>query len=774
MRKLGRRAGAWVLASGAVVAALSVVVACVPVVPGPAVVPTGIVGTTPADGGRMIPTSAPIAIAFSAPVNTASVSVSTTPAVALGSPTWILGNTAVSFTPSSPLPANTAMTLTVTGNDAAGAAISATPVQFTTAPATATLSSAHPRLMLTGATRTRLANALTAGDPKATRYKDVIDDHLFNGANLISAYEVWWGGLLGVLTNDSRYCTDSVQRIDQYVAAAEADIAANRDPDIAGDSYLHVGDELGDLALIWDWCPTFRTPSMSTRWSAFAQQTLYNVWNHNQAAWGGRSAPWTGWGSDNPRNNYFLSFVEATLLWGAAANGEHPQAAGWLATARQKIEHDLTIIHTTETPGGGSLEGTGYGSAIKRLLFLEYVWEASTGQRWADLTSSSEGWIRYLTAAIVPTNERFAPIGDQSRIVEASFTDYQREALLALAELHRATPWGRRARITADTSLPQMERPEEWVYDFLYGAADAGTAATMPLAYHAAGTGHVFVRSGTSTDATWLGFLSGPYVESHAHHDALSILLYQNDWRVDDAGLHSNSGLIQAEEAHGLVMFENGSTPIRMTNGGKADLYAFRPYSDYTYLGGSIGSLYPGESIGQDREIVFLSPGVAIVMDRIDTGARSLTRRFQLPMPVQPTVDPGNKVMHTGSGTNSLTVQRAYPDVATVSVQPYTALAGHIPGFDSDFTDGYRASTTVTASGKTQFLHVLSVGNTVTNVQYLDDPTQRGVRVTMTDGRTATAFFPVDRGTGSLEIRNASNAVLRQTQLLNGVERPLY
>lgn len=756
--------------AGAVAVVLvALAAACLPNYADPPAIATGIIGSAPATGGRMIPTSAPIVVRFSAPVDTASVVITTTPAVTLGPAQWI-GTTGVSFAPTA-LPANTAMTVNVTGTDAAGQAISAAPITFTTAPASATLPAAHPRLLLTGTTRTRLASALTGGQASATRFKGFIDDFLFNGSTYISEYDPWWGAMLGVLTSDGRYCTDSVSRIDQQVTAAEAEIAANRNPEIAADSYLYAGDMLGALALVWDWCATNRTAAMTTRWSAYAQQTLFNIWNPASAKWGARSAPWSGWGTDNPRNNYFLSFLQATLLWGAAANGEHASAAGWLSFARQKVERDLTIIHTTETAGGGSLEGTGYGTSIKRLLFLEYVWEASTGQRWADLSSSNEGWIDYLSTAVVPTGDWFAPIGDQARISDAPFTDYQREILLALAELHRGTPIGRLSRARAGTFLTQMDRPEESVFDFLYGVADPGTAAALPLTYAAPGTGHVFARSSTATNATWLGFLAGPYVESHAHHDALSLLLYKNGWAVDDGVRHSHSGLTQSEEAHALVMLQSGATPLRMTDGHSASLYALRSAPDYVHIAGSIGDLYPGHTVTQSREVVFLPPDVVVVLDRVDSGSENLTRIFQLPSPNSATISPDTKLVTLGSGPGALKVQRIFPDAATVTTQPLTALVNTIPGYDSDFTGGYRTTEKVTATGKSEFLHVLSFGTSVASATKVDDGSIRAVKITFADGHVATVSFDPAAKRGALEIKASDGTVTRQIDLAPGVER---
>jgi len=373
---------------------------------------------------------------------------------------------------------------------------------------------------------------------------------------------------------------------------------------------------------------------------------------------------------------------------------------------------------------------------------------------------------------VVPTNNFFAPIGDQARISDAPFTDYQREAMMALAELHRGTPWGRRARLNANAALPQMDRPEEWVFDFLYGVADPGTAAFQPLTYNATGTGDVFTRSSTGANATWLGFLSGPYVESHAHHDELSFLLYKGTWKIDDGGRHSHSGLIQAEEAHALVMLSNASGALRMASGEHAELYALRSATDYVHMAGSIGTLYPGHTITQEREIVFLPPDIVVVMDRVNSGSENLTRTFQLPTPDPATISPDTKTVHTGSGTNALTVQRVYPDTATVATQPFTALVNQIPGMDSDFTGGYRTTAKVTLAGRNEFLHVLSFGTSVSSVQRLDESGARGVRIVMADGRSATLFFSTTQRHGSLEIRNAANAVTRQIDLVPGVERP--
>ena len=36
------------------------------------------------------------------------------------------------------------------------------------------------------------------------------------------------------------------------------------------------------------------------RWIAYANQAVWNVWNHTAARWGSKTFPWSGWSVNNP------------------------------------------------------------------------------------------------------------------------------------------------------------------------------------------------------------------------------------------------------------------------------------------------------------------------------------------------------------------------------------------------------------------------------------------------------------------------------------------
>ena len=174
----------------------------------------------------------------------------------------------------------------------------------------------HPRIYLQR-NRDRLAAQVAANDPAWTRFKRIVDLQL-DGSD-IYAFQAWYAALVGKLTDDPRYCAAAVAQIDEFVSAEEAKIAAGERPDVAFDSYLEVGPLIGDLALTYDWCFDAASARQRTRWVTYANQAVWNVWHAEEANWGGTVFPWSGWSIDNPSNNYYYSFLRATMQIGRAS-----------------------------------------------------------------------------------------------------------------------------------------------------------------------------------------------------------------------------------------------------------------------------------------------------------------------------------------------------------------------------------------------------------------------------------------------------------------------
>ena len=375
--------------------------------------------------------------------------------------------------------------------------------------------------------------------------------------------------LLYRLEPKPKYCALAVKLVEAEVTAAEAAIADGRAPEIAGDSYLEVGPRIADVAMTLDTCGDTLTPEQRRRWSDFAEQAVWNVWNPLRAHWGLRPRPWTGWSVDNPGNNYYYSFVEATLYW-ALASG----SADWMRTLGEDKMPALQAYYA-KLPGGGSREGTGYGTAHMRLFSIYRLWRAATGEDIAGASPHARDSIAYWVHATVPTLDRFAPIGDQSRNSVPELYDYHRRLMLEARSLtDDAAAQAMADAWLAGISVQRMEHGFNTVHDLMAGGETrargkgrhgengvpgSGDTEGRALFHHAAGAGHLFARSGWDRDAMWLAVVAGPYTESHAHQDQGGFTLFGGDWLAVTANIWSRSGIVQTGLAHNVLRFERDS-----------------------------------------------------------------------------------------------------------------------------------------------------------------------------------------------------------------------
>ncbi len=399
-----------------------------------------------------------------------------------------------------------------------------------------------------------LPSALMYADrssPAYTRFKAWVDSAV--AGNIGYGFTASEAVMMYQLSPEAKYCNLAVSLVEQQVSAAESAIASGGRPEVAGDSYLEVGTMIGDVATTISTCSSFITASQRTRWSAYAEQAVWNVWNYGSAQWGGRSFPWSGWSVNNPGNNYYYSFIEATMYWALATN-----STTWKNFLRTNKLPALQA-YFAKLPGGGSSEGTGYGTSHMRLFSLYHVWRDATGEDLANTNSHANDSIAYWIHATVPTLDRFAPIGDQSRNAIPELYDYHRR--LMLEARYNSLDTTRRNQATwwlQNISVARMGSQFNYRYDLL--PAGSTPSAPTDLLYHATGTGHLFARTGWDRDAMWVAIVAGKYDESHAHQDQGSFTLFARDWLAVTANIWSHSGINQGTDVHNLVRFvRNGS-----------------------------------------------------------------------------------------------------------------------------------------------------------------------------------------------------------------------
>ncbi len=606
--------------------------------------------------------------------------------------------------------------------------------------------------MIAGPRLTELQNFAADGGTAYTRFKQTVDSAV-GGAN-VYGFSSWNAALMRHVTGTTSYCTWAVANVDAFVTSEETLISANQRATVAGDSYLEVGDFIGNLALVYDWCFAQTSTTQRTRWIAYANQAVWNVWNYTQARWGTTTYAWSGWSIDNPVNNYYYSFLRATVLLGLATYGENAQALQWLNQFRiAKIQNQLVPTFQRDLQGGGSREGTGYGTAMRSLFELYDLWEATTAERLVDLTPHARQSSLYLVHSIVPTLDRLAPIGDHARDSTAALFDYHRGYGLALAKLYRGTP---EAGVVIDlfnrSSVPQVSQTfQRWV-DFMYqpGQAPKPIGDLHPT-YYGSGTGHVFARSGWTTDATWVHFTAGPYSESHAHHDQGQLLVFKREWLGFDANVVSHSGINQTEDFHNLVRLRrNTSTLTQREGAGPSQLFGLVDDAEFVWMGGNLAPAFNAADgvTTLEREVLFVKPNVVVVFDRVATAPAS-TAEWLFSSPLAPvSSNAGATVTFTGT-QSTLVARKIHPATATLTTATW-------PSLDADTNAGHRI-TWSNASGS-PFLVVLSMDGAVTNAVAADQTGQRGVNVTLANGGGFTVRFNETSRGGSLELRPMGGA----------------
>jgi len=483
--------------------------------------------------------------------------------------------------------------------------------------------------------------------PAYSRFRNWVDSAV--SGNPGYAFAASDAALMALLDGNRKYCELAVRMVERQVADAEAAIASGGRPEISGDSYLEVGPMIADLATTLHACPADIDDAQRKRWSAYAEQAVWNVWHPSAAQWGGRPHPWSGWSTDNPGNNYYYSFLEATMYW-ALASG----SSTWMRELRERRLPPLKKYFAA-LPGGGSREGTGYGAAQMRLFGLYRLWRDSTGEDLAAASAHAHDSIAYWVHATVPTLDRFAPIGDQSRNSVPELFDYHRRLVLEARQLtDQPEALAMSSWWLGHISVPRMGQGFNSRYDLLPAGKDGAPPAQ--LSYFAEGTGHLFARSGWDKDAMWLSFTAGPYDESHAHQEQGSFTLFARDWLAVPENIWSHSGIQQGTEVHNVVRFERSDRDAPQCAAPRGDAVVHqcespqsRPKLEVaTHADGSLTAL-------ADLTPVYRgNPALGSWQRQIDFGGRKLTVRdrfrlapgtraiFQVNVPVQPRIE-GNE-----------------------------------------------------------------------------------------------------------------------------------
>ncbi|MBL0211757.1 MAG: heparinase II/III family protein [Holophagaceae bacterium] len=475
---------------------------------------------------------------------------------------------------------------------------------------------------------------------------------------------------------------------------------------LRADSYYYFQSMVRPVAMTLNYCQPALSAAQIQTLKNYLHASCDELWYHNQGS---------GWGLDDPANNYHLSFLAGTAFAGTAlkASGD-ARGQAWLDLVNDKLTRPNGVFaYLDRIPGGDWEEGANYGEGSKAHLSICLSVLAGSGTNHFGRAFFA-GSVRYAVYATQPGWNFLYPGGDLARESSMGVSPYTRAYLqptvfwLADGPDRRLGQWYLTHAVPTylDSSRSFGYRTGLWL-DVAFRLDLAETSPdSEPLSYHAVGTEWLNARSGWDAGATSLSISGAPRIlQSHQHQDTGHFVMWKQDWLAADASTYSHSGLLWEPQGQnllkvpGVVMhFDESPTPgLRR----KADKGAFfYAQVDATNLYKRLDSNNQYETLLNEhtREFIYLRPDTLVVFDRVDAKPAGVGYQWLMHFPEAPTAS-GSRYLLTRNGAG-IALQTLVGGSAAV-----------VP--DTDLEAGTTSSrVAVNATGAaSRFLHMVQVAS---------------------------------------------------------------
>lgn len=511
---------------------------------------------------------------------------------------------------------------------------------------------------------------------EATRFFNFVDTEVSNPGSQFG----FWGfnaALAYKLTGNEDYKTLALTMLsDQILNAITAVTEDDEEPPIAFNQYLYIYYYMRDVVYILEWCGQDITTEDREIIEDYAEQSIWNLWNHSSAEWFGESFPWAGWSVNNPGNNYYHSFISATAFWALYKNSET-----WLDFLRDTKFPELVSYMNTNLIEGGSREGTNYGTSHDKLFELYAVWELITGE---DIHTQMPMCVNsplYWMHCTSPDGSYLAPLGDQSRVIDAQNYDYTRAVVSEAIYLYPSHYNSSIGRWYLQNHWPQMTSGFNFYQDLL----DISGVVNTPIetSYAASGAGHFFVRSDWTEGGAWLTMMCGPRTESHQFEDNGAFHLWgKGKWLLTTQNSKTHSGIEQSTQWHNMLRFVQMPTSgIIEQSFDHSGIMTFADNGSVVTASMKLDDMYVSQPIKWTRDITYTRPSGLNIVDSYST-PHNIFPNFQINFSGLPQVS-GNLITD-----NNIFVTVNHPASPSIVVQ-------HWRGISSDFdvsNPGYRVN----------------------------------------------------------------------------------
>lgn len=431
--------------------------------------------------------------------------------------------------------------------------------------------------------------------------------------------------------------------------------------DVRDDSYLYFGDYMRGAAFVLNYCGDALTAAQRKQLTDYLEKWTQELWFDNKG---------TGWGLADAGNNYYCAFVEGTAYAAYALEAaKRPTAQKFVDLARDKIERaDGTVAYLTKQAAGGDWhEGTNYGERAKQRLFSAFAAIASMGgPNYFAKTPFANASIVYAAYQVQPGRRYLAPMGDLSRSSAMEVTPYDREYV------QNATYWSDDPAVrglgawylreVSPSYLTDAAKMRRLLYDDVVFPIDTPPIPPngRPLGYRSPGTDWLNARSAWDDAATSLTVVAtSEIVQSHAHVDTGSFVIWRGGWQAADAVSYGKSGLNWEAGAHNMIQ-----VPGHHHNTGKSrglvhysdDGALFYAQVDASNLFSKRVSDTGYEPMLEEwtRELVYVRPDALVVYDRVVPRPSTKDYSWRVHFPSKPSG--GARRWSSSNGSGAITV----------------------------------------------------------------------------------------------------------------------
>ncbi len=599
-----------------------------------------------------------------------------------------------------------------TGGSTAGSfSVTATSVQDPTKSATATVtlsapgpSGAHPRIILDTPTLAALRSRMSAHTAEWTRLKSVCDSYIGGTAQFIDGNDYPDPPNVGEGYQGSGYhdafmplalCYQTIRASDpttaaKYAATAVSILMAMSDPNHQTTTDCDCQVPLRDygfgirffgvtMALGYDWFHDVLTPAQLSQLRT-ALNNWINLFENN---------PNSNFEYTHPQGNYYAGYYAAKCYAALAVQGDDPIGDTWW-NAWYNHEHLGRVVpyYSANLAGGGWTEGYAqYGILATRNQSLPAL--AVKTAKGIDLVNTGNPATaytypvdnpRWLMAFTWPTRDLIDDRGELYSTGDpnvwpgtGNIDTYRFSAgILAMLGDSAAQMMHKYAR-DAKTALDALGAggSTEWV-DFLFWDPNGQDAdyTTQPASYLAPGMGGVTARSDWSASATFMSFMSGPYINNpgagHEAYDKGSLAIQRNKnpllvnadaWLTHDTGLHDPDGHSDGDDGWTITFddrYGNWSTDHSFGNRRLYNTFQVRQLDSGGNLVAPFGQSAAQRSDGARTKIGKFEDGGSYVL-AVGTFLQDMYYAFHNPNTGQPTICSG-----APSAVTSLTREIVY------------------------------------------------------------------------------------------------------------------